>query len=339
MRIGEDARKCVVFFGVPDGSGGVAYGGTGFLVAYFSDETPEVAFTYVVTAKHVADGLEQWDDTGFSVRVNTKDGGSVAPSIVVQNWVRHPDPTVDLAAFSANLSGPNFDQKHYSLRDNWADPAVPNSVVCGDDVNLVGLFRLHAGSKRNVPIVHAGNIAALPDAQERVPLKDRTTNKVIECEVYLIEAQTLDGLSGSPVFVHEVVSHQILTDDKGKTPKMYGGVSLLGIYTGAWDAQPGVILEADRNLKGGVRVPVGMGTVVPAPKLIELLRDHPTLKNDRKVYVERKNAERAAQQDSAFPARDDSADRLQAVLRGAFAGPPTPLKNIPKRDGRQRKVR
>jgi hypothetical protein len=29
-------------------------------------------------------------------------------------------------------------------------------------------------------------------------------------------------------------------------------------------------------------------------------------------------------------------DRLSAVLRGAFSGPPTPLKKIPKRDGTPR---
>ena len=31
--------------------------------------------------------------------------------------------------------------------------------------------------------------------------------------------------------------------------------------------------------------------------------------------------------------------RLQKMLQGAFAGPPTPLKNIPKRDGESRSVR
>ncbi len=30
--------------------------------------------------------------------------------------------------------------------------------------------------------------------------------------------------------------------------------------------------------------------------------------------------------------------RLQAILRGAFAGPPTPLKDIPKRNGESRSL-
>jgi len=32
VRISEDLRKCVVFFGVPASKGGIEYGGTGFLV-------------------------------------------------------------------------------------------------------------------------------------------------------------------------------------------------------------------------------------------------------------------------------------------------------------------
>jgi hypothetical protein len=35
----------------------------------------------------------------------------------------------------------------------------------------------------------------------------------------------------------------------------------------------------------------------------------------------------------------DAKRRLAAILRGAFSGPPTPLKDIPKRDGRPRAVK
>jgi hypothetical protein len=37
-------------------------------------------------------------------------------------------------------------------------------------------------------------------------------------------------------------------------------------------------------------------------------------------------------------AKDDESARLQAILKGAFAGPPTPLKEIPTRHGKQRKL-
>jgi len=34
----------------------------------------------------------------------------------------------------------------------------------------------------------------------------------------------------------------------------------------------------------------------------------------------------------------ETQQRLSAVLRGAFSGPPTPLKDIPKRDGESRRL-
>jgi hypothetical protein len=36
--------------------------------------------------------------------------------------------------------------------------------------------------------------------------------------------------------------------------------------------------------------------------------------------------------------QSDAEDRLQKVLRGAFSGPPTPLKDIPTRHGESRKL-
>jgi hypothetical protein len=35
---------------------------------------------------------------------------------------------------------------------------------------------------------------------------------------------------------------------------------------------------------------------------------------------------------------EKSAERLQKLLQGAFSGPPTPLKNIPKKNGESRRI-
>jgi hypothetical protein len=35
---------------------------------------------------------------------------------------------------------------------------------------------------------------------------------------------------------------------------------------------------------------------------------------------------------------EETEQRLQKILQGAFDGPPTPLKEIPKRDGKARRV-
>jgi hypothetical protein len=36
---------------------------------------------------------------------------------------------------------------------------------------------------------------------------------------------------------------------------------------------------------------------------------------------------------------NDAEQRLQKILQGAFSGPPTPLKDIPTRDGESRKLK
>jgi hypothetical protein len=82
-------------------------------------------------------------------------------------------------------------------------------------------------------------------------------------------------------------------------------VKLLGIYTGAWDGEPGVILSKDRNLRGGMRVPVGMGTVVPIHKLIQLIREHPVIKEIREKKVVDKLFAKAAVMGDAFPSASD----------------------------------
>jgi hypothetical protein len=36
---------------------------------------------------------------------------------------------------------------------------------------------------------------------------------------------------------------------------------------------------------------------------------------------------------------EENLRRLDAILKGAFAGPPTPLRDIPTREGKQRAIR
>jgi hypothetical protein len=160
---------------------GIAYGGTGFMLCDFEDG---ILIPFIVTARHVAKKLETYSDTGFSIRVNTRDGKSMICPVEKADWAYHPDDTVDLAVANLSLSGEIFDIIYYPLRDSWfvdedriAKYGGPDDVLCGDPISIVGLFRLHSGSERNVPIVHNGHIAALPDPYERIPIKDKMTNE------------------------------------------------------------------------------------------------------------------------------------------------------------------
>jgi hypothetical protein len=64
MRVNDDARKSVVFFGVPTPDG-VQYGGTGFMLCDFEGD---ILIPFIVTAGHVARELEKFEDTGFHIK-------------------------------------------------------------------------------------------------------------------------------------------------------------------------------------------------------------------------------------------------------------------------------
>jgi hypothetical protein len=304
VRITEDARKCVVFFGVPGEGpigGKIEYGGTGFLAGY---EEGGLTFGQLATCRHVAKALQAHEDTGYFMRLNLFGGGSELISLGKIDWRFHPDRDVDLAVVPFAFLKGEYDHLFYTINIKWADRFAPRHIEVGDLLSIVGLFRPHAGTTKNVPIVHTGNVAVMADPLERVPIKKGETGGTTNAEVYLVQAPTLEGLSGAPAFVHQPVSLSFLRPFPGEmhSPKAIGGVALMGIYSGSWDGEPGKLLAADRGIDRTRRVPVGMGTVVPVDKLIELIREDDLLKKMRKHALDQQKAQDAANEDSAFPA-------------------------------------
>ena len=122
----------------------------------------------------------------------------------------------------------------------------------------------------------------------------------------MIEAQTLEGISGSPVFLHEIVDLGFteLLKKPDIYPKAFGLVKLLGVYIGSWEGSPGEILAKDRGLGEGVRVPVGIGIVVMADKLEGLINNNVRLRQLRTEFAEAEKIKRAASMDSSIPFSD-----------------------------------
>jgi hypothetical protein len=297
VRISENARRCVVFFGVAAPEDKIEYGGTGFLIDWVEGD---LHWPHLVTARHVAEALSQHES--FFLRANLLSGEASLLEIEHVRWVFPDDETVDLAVVPFGLNIQAMDHVHIPLAEHLAQFDKPNAICCGDAINIVGLFRLHHGNRRAVPFVHCGWISVLPDPKERVPVKNRVTGKTLESEVFLVEAQTLSGLSGSPVFMHEEIGFTGggPINRHGAFPIIRGLVKLLGVYQGSWDGDPGEILAKDRGFSGQIRVPIGMGVVVPANKIEDLIKN-PALKEDRRVRGEAYRAKHAAVSDSAIP--------------------------------------
>jgi hypothetical protein len=272
LRIEDNVRQTVVFIGYPTdapGKGGIDCIGTAFLLRH-------QGFPYLITARHVA---EHVGGDPFLLRVNRLRGG--ADNLFIDNatWHYDPDPTVDVAVLP--ILGLLSENDHYfrfiddEKESRWANKAWKYGVGIGDFCYTVGLFRVLSGREQNLPVVHFGTIARpiFGRDEEPIPIKDwrdPTGQKTIFTKAYLIESQSLSGLSGAPVFVrasNHHVSDDLIKSNPGVSPWEMGNavalwhIHLIGIWQGAWDAPPADVLGVERGKD--IRVPVGMGVVTP----------------------------------------------------------------------------
>ena len=270
MRVPDKVLKCVGFIGEVTFEDSEGLQGelcaTGFFVSVpcESQQLREMRFVYFVTAKHVATDL---NGRRIYFLVNGRDGGlTFISGIVGQDWYLHPtDETADVAVVQV-LTEPSADVLAISIGDFGLPEKLKRlDIGIGDEVFMTGLFTAVPGQTRNMPIVRHGNIAMMPEEQIQTELG--------YADVYLVEARSIGGLSGSPVFVRHTLGMKVKVGDD-RSDIMFGngpGVTLLGLMHGHWD-----IREADLNnpnisqsRKHGVNL--GVGIVVPANKIYETL--------------------------------------------------------------------
>jgi len=250
MSVPEDIRQCVVFVGLKSGQK-LWFKGTAFTVSVPAESIQGGRFGYLITAKHVALRLEGEDSF---IRVNTRDGKSAVLSTGNLRWWYHPtDESVDVAV--TPWSPPDIVEcRTFPTRMFLSDEIIQReSIGAGDEVFIIGLFAHLGGSARNIPIVRTGNVAMIAD--ERVP----TSLGLIDA--YLIEARSIGGLSGSPVFVWS-------TGVGGLHNRIY----LLGLVHGHWDiplAKKNDLIAVDADPSGAVNM--GIAIVVPAKKILEVI--------------------------------------------------------------------
>jgi len=257
MRIPDSIKKSVVFIGIDSGAGKVDFKGTGFFVSVPSTRVPKHNLIYLVTAKHV---VAEIGNREFCIRANTKDGKSIIFQGDKQiKWWFHPkdEESADVAVlhmFFPKGLAQTLDFSALPIEALLTDEQIKSDGIGdGDDVFITGLFAHHHGSEKNLPIIRTGNIAMMPE--EPIP-----TSKFGNMEVYLIEARSIGGLSGSPVFV--------LKPNPLEQVRIY----LLGLIHGHWDVNPEQIIDAispDAKIKAGVNV--GIAMVMPAKKILETI--------------------------------------------------------------------
>jgi len=293
MRIPNWVRKCVVFLAYRDDTGKVYLAGTGFLV--FRPVSDIVGgFVYLVTAAHVIQGIKDKGCDKVFIRIDFKDGTGKWAETDVGQWIFHPtDPLVDVAVLQisgqfAGLVAVEPFTLHVMISSS---ELAEKGVGVGTEVFLSGLFTEHPGVERNIPIVRVGNIAATPEE------KVKSGRGFIDA--YLVETRSIGGLSGSPVFVHLGLWHK----DKGvlkMATSDEGIIYFLGLMQGHWDS-PGLSqadVASDESQKTEERVNMGIGIVVPAEKIVEVIR-HPKIEERNAAELEKHANRNLPVQDTA----------------------------------------
>jgi hypothetical protein len=294
VRVQDDLRKTVIFIGVGSTVESFESRGTAFFLAY--DDVQ-----YLVTSRHVA---EDMGDDPITLRMNKFDGSArlVGCDPLVHRerfpWLVHSDETADLAIMPLDV---NFKASGVDWLVLPQDTLLKNhekqetlSIGPGDFCYAVGLFRFLPGKRRNLPILHTGHIALLP-SDERIPVKnwryrrEKDQPATTDFEGYLVQMPSVEGLSGSPVFVRASnVEFENLYEEDGQRQSGYMATAklyLLGVWRSAWGADADQTLASD---VGDHKVPVGFGCVEPAYRLVEILESSSAKEGRQRILEARK---------------------------------------------------
>jgi len=275
MIVPDWVRKNVVFIGFKMANGEPRFMGSGFFLGratsdYSGSGAGIATGIRLITAKHVIDEIKKLGISKVSIRVNTKAGAAIWFDSDSSDWKFHPtDPSVDVAMLRCGIHN---DLDHFAVPTLvCATPKVftENEVGLGDEVFIVGLFRHHHGENRNIPIVRVGNLAALNE--EKVQTKEFGL-----IDAYLVEARSIGGLSGSPVFLNLGIVRQIrgqVVQKPEPGPMMF----LLGLVHGHYDV-PSVELDTNVQDSGKSlsveKINTGIAMVVPIEKIMEAFNVH-----------------------------------------------------------------
>jgi hypothetical protein len=187
-RVPDQYLDCIVYMypSLPAAEKGEQMGGTGFIVGTRGEQDKSIQFLYVVTNRHI---IEAGNTT---VRINTNDGRHDSIEYDERNWIFAPNK-VDLAIYPI----PELDEKKFQLvvvEDGQMltpQEAAKLDIGIGDEVFFMGRFGRVEGRNQNSPTLRFGTVAQLPND----PIDDQARN-------ILIEARSIPGFSGSPVFAY-----------------------------------------------------------------------------------------------------------------------------------------
>lgn len=308
--INQRHLDAVVFIGaaedVGNGESLIQWCGTGFFIGYPSrDADVESVYGYLVTCKHLIDGL---DGHEIVVRLNKQDGTSTTKKLGDVRWYYHEDKTVDLAICPVSLPTPGYkvayiDSARFVIDRKACVDGLAMEIGHGDEVSMVGLFANLHGKEQNQPLVRSGAIAMLP--AEPIPTTQGPVRGV------LVEVRSIGGLSGSPVFVLQQNNNTFRACLLG-VAKCHWEVPMRGTLKGGEND-----VEFNMELRDGINM--GLAVVIPASQILDVLeaRELTTMRNelDEKLRESGPRTVNDSSQPSGGITRDGFMDALKKVTR------------------------
>lgn len=290
MYLPPEILKTVLFIGIMD-DGKFIPKATAFAVYH---DYQGFTFSDLVTAEHVITGLHTKGHKIY-IRANLV-GGSVREfEVPFDKWHCYPNDEgerlSDVAAVPINPVGVyddvpyHLDMMPISLTGDMAICAIESQmkdhgpIGISDEMFSAGLFRSHYGAQRNVPIIRMGHIIAMPDE----PIWTKYAGFI---DAYLVQMNSIAGLSGSPAFV-------TLTSKQTGDKRFY----FLGLVHGHFDVQnlnDDVVSEDIGSGLGSINT--GIGVVIPVEKVLKTVFQE-SLAKLRQVTVDAERAKLAASAD------------------------------------------
>ena len=269
--VSDDQLHSVVFLGAKS-EGGYEWGGVGTWVSFMDGE---LRFEYLITAAHVVGtAIGKSVNNRVSARINLRDGSSGFG--VVDKWVYGTEGGLDLAVSPAGRM-PEWETVATDMCSFATDEAIRSyDIGPGDSTITVGLYPRMLGKERNSPLVRSGVIAGVPtDTYSGHEGRYKFTP-------YLVECRSLNGVSGSPVYVrlqNDVVGPCANPDHVHERPVgTLDTTLLLGIIHGHWDLKATLARDGNESFDEAITaVNEGISVVTRASDIARFIENNDEL--------------------------------------------------------------
>ncbi len=259
----DQVLKGVCFIGTCPYGGKFTPRGTAF---YVSIPHLDRRFYQLVTARHVIEDLDEAIQT-IHIRVNLKAGATALLETPRQKWTFHPSARkghyVDVAVLP--FTKPNEVKLLHMILETEEltfEAMQKDNIGIGCETFTIGLFTNHYGEDRNFPVARFGHLSML--SQEPM------WTKYGYMDGHLVEAHSLGGSSGSPVFV----TPELWQVSKEGMPRLASSREwyFIGLISGHWtqeNPEDAIPNTTEKTPTGAINT--GMMIVVPVGKIKEAL--------------------------------------------------------------------